>query len=118
MHPFCHLNPCADQEVHQHWLDLGLTGFEVVPSNEHTLLRRQLYGPWDKSVLRGAVDVGAALQYAGHCKKSGGRNLSSILMVIERKINQTNGSNLAYHYMTQERKARLAGLHFPENLFI
>lgn len=85
MTPFSHLDTCADQKIHQHGLDLGLTGFEVISSNEHPFLHGQLYGSWYKSVLWGAVDVGTALQYTGHCKQSGGRNLCSSLMDAGKK---------------------------------
>lgn len=78
-----HLDTCADQKVHQHRLDLGLTGLEVVPSDEDPPLYGQLYGARHKGVLRGAVDVGAALLYAGHRKQRGGRNLCSGLMEHE-----------------------------------
>ena len=78
--PFSHLDTRADQEVHQHRLDLGLAGFEVISSNEHPLLHGQLDGARHESVLRRAVDVGAALQDTGHCKQSGGGDLCSILM--------------------------------------
>lgn len=75
-----HLDTRADQKVHQHRLDLGLPGLKVVASNEDSPLRGQLYGAWHEGVLRGAVDVGAALQNAGHSKQSGGRNLCSGLI--------------------------------------
>lgn len=74
------LNPSADQKVHQHRLDLGLTRFEVIPTDEDPFLHGQLDDPGDKSVLRGSVDVGASLQYTGHCKQGGGRNLRPCLM--------------------------------------
>lgn len=77
---FPDLNPGADQKVHQHRLDLGLTRFEVVPTDEDPFLDGQLDGPGYKSVLRGSIDVGASLQYTGHCKQCGGRNLCSGLM--------------------------------------
>lgn len=69
------LNSSADQKVHQHRLDLGLPGFEVVSADEDPFLHSQLDEPGYKGVLRGSIEVGASLQYTGHCKQSGGRNL-------------------------------------------
>lgn len=77
---FPDLNPGADQKVHQHRLDLGLTRFEVIPTDEDPFLHSQLDDPGYKRVLRGSIDVGASLQYTGHCKQSGGRNLCPGLM--------------------------------------
>lgn len=88
-HVSLHLDTRANQEVHQHRLDLGLPGLKVIPTNEDSPLHGQFYGAWHKGVLRGAVDVGAALQNAGHSKQSGGRNLCSGLKAHEERTTIT-----------------------------
>ena len=56
---FSHLYPCRDEEVCEDGLDFGLAGLEVVPTQEHLLLLRQLDHARNKRVLGGPVDVGA-----------------------------------------------------------
>ena len=46
-----------DQKVHQHGLQLGLTGLEVVSGNKHLLLLRQVYTTRNKCVLGRTIDV-------------------------------------------------------------
>lgn len=110
MQPFSHLDTRADQEVHQHRFNLGLTGFEVISSNEHPVLHGQLDGTRDKSVLRRAVDVGTTLQYAGHCKQSGGRDFCSGLM---NAVKQKKGRKKEREIMHGTECV----LTFPENFF-
>lgn len=103
-----HLDTRTDQEVHQYWLDLGLPRLKVIPSNEDPPLHGQLYGAWHEGVLRGAVDVGAALQNAGHGKQSRGRNLCSGLMEHEKKTIITECLAII-----TKANAWLAGVRFP-----
>jgi hypothetical protein len=56
----------ADQEVNNDGLELGLSRFEIVASNEDSMLFGKLYGTGYKRILRTSVDVRAALQYGGH----------------------------------------------------
>jgi len=51
------LDASSHQEVHQHALDLRLTGLEVVAGNEDLLLLGQLNESGHKGVLRRAIDV-------------------------------------------------------------
>lgn len=106
------LNPGADQKVHQHRLDLGLTRFEVIPTDEDPFLHSQLDDPGYKSVLRGSIDVGASLQYTGHCKQSGGRNLCPSLM--DRDLtNKREAMTAKYVVYTERRNTWETRLLFP-----
>lgn len=84
-----HLNARADEEVHQNWLELCLTRFEIISGYKDSLLDSKLNNSWHKSVLGGAIDVGTAFQDTCHSKECRRRNLpASLGESIKRSIGQ------------------------------
>lgn len=74
-----YLEPGSHQEIHQHRLELGLPRLEVVAADEDAALGGQFHRPRHEGVLGGPVDVGAALQDAGHGEERGRGHLQASL---------------------------------------
>lgn len=70
------LDAGVDEEVNQCRLHLGLTGLEVITTNESLLLLGELNAAWNKSILRRTVDERNPLKDGSNRKDGGGRDLA------------------------------------------
>ena len=80
------LDTSADQEVDQSRLHLGLSGLEVITTNESIVPLSKFNGTRNKCVLGRAIDKWNTLEDASHCEDRGWSNFKVAIINCLQEI--------------------------------